>query len=66
MTTCHKKKYSSWRHAGHDAKALRWKGYRREHPYFCKHCKAWHVGERLDRATMPRARRYQMDLEVTA
>lgn len=45
MTDCYKKKYTTWQHASNDARQLRFKGRRKEEPYHCKSCKAWHVGE---------------------
>jgi len=57
MTTCHKKKYTSWKHASNDARSLRLKGWRKEEPYHCKSCKAWHVGENMVISRKPKGLR---------
>lgn len=57
MSACHKKKYTSWKHASNDARSLRLKGWRKEEPYHCKSCKAWHVGGRLKPVRKPEPER---------
>ena len=41
---CGKKRYTSWRHADNDARAMRRRHDEPERPYYCRKCQAWHVG----------------------